>query len=264
MLNRSSTWQKINFKCTFCGFSFTPMSKCRKRPWNLYKYKNLLLKTYSSLTTEYRMYRKFLQSPRCLNWLVQNKPSATIRRVETMLNSSKDNFITKSFRLSTKRKLRIPLNFLFPCISFIGVFSILKCKALAFKTTTSWTHASHFVDGWHLLRCQIRFFPHPLIGRHDHWTFVGEGSMGDFEVAFFSQTSGVWNFCLKPFETTAFWNDRGEHSLGDRGAVCFYLPLLGESVQTAVRWHDVITKISRMDSLPHFLTHGAPLIIIVI
>ena len=170
------------------------MSKCRKRPWNLYKYKNLLLKTYSSLTTEYRMYLKILQSPRCLNWLVQNKPSATIRRVETMLNCSKDNFITKSFRLSTKRKLRIPLNFLFPCMSFIGVFSILKCKALAFKTTTSWTHASHFVDGWHLLRCQIRFFPHPLNGRHDHWTFVGEGSLGDFEVVFFSQTSGVWNF----------------------------------------------------------------------
>ena len=32
--------KKINFKCMFCGFSFTWMSICRKRPWNLYKYKN--------------------------------------------------------------------------------------------------------------------------------------------------------------------------------------------------------------------------------
>ena len=36
------------------------------------------------------------------------------------------------------------------------------------------THASHFVDWWHLQRCQIRFFPHPLNGWHDHWTFVAE------------------------------------------------------------------------------------------
>ena len=39
-LNRSSTWQKINFKCTFCGLSLTLMLKCRKRPWNPYKYKH--------------------------------------------------------------------------------------------------------------------------------------------------------------------------------------------------------------------------------
>ena len=45
-LNRLNTWQKISFKCTFCGFSFTPTSKCRKRPWNLYEYKNFLLEMY--------------------------------------------------------------------------------------------------------------------------------------------------------------------------------------------------------------------------
>ena len=66
--NQVSAWQKINFKCTFCGFSFTPMSKCRKRPWNLYKYKNSFLKTYFSLIIEYGMYLKCLQKPRCLGW----------------------------------------------------------------------------------------------------------------------------------------------------------------------------------------------------
>ena len=80
-----------------------------------------------------------MSSETSLPWLVQNKPSTPIRRVETRLNSSKDNFIAKSFRLSTKRKLSILLNFLFPFVSFIGVFSILKCKTLVLKTTTSWS-----------------------------------------------------------------------------------------------------------------------------
>ena len=75
-LNRSSTWQKINFKCTLFGFSLTLMSKCRKRPWNLYKYKNSLLKAYFSLIIEYRMYLGCLQKPRCLAWF---KTSQAVR-----------------------------------------------------------------------------------------------------------------------------------------------------------------------------------------
>ena len=185
--------KKINFKRKFCGFSFSPMSKCRKCPWNLYKYKNSFLKTYFSLIIEYGMYLKCLQKPRCLGWFKTSQ--ALLSAVhKTRLNSSKDNFIAKSFRLSTKRKLSILLNFLFPFVSFIGVFSILKCKTLVLKTTTWWTRASHFVDGWHLQRCQIRFFPHPLNGWNDHWTFVGEWGMGDFTDLvctgrIFSQTS---------------------------------------------------------------------------
>ena len=54
-----------------------------------------------------------MSSETSLPWLVQNKPSAPIRRVETRLNSSKDNIIAKSFRLPTKTRLSIPLNFLF-------------------------------------------------------------------------------------------------------------------------------------------------------
>ena len=54
-----------------------------------------------------------------------------------------------------------------------------------------------------------------------------------------------------------FWNNRGQNSLGKRGGIRFYLPLPGKSVRT---YGDVITKFSRMDSLPNFLTHGAPLL----
>ena len=165
--------KKIHFKCTFCVFSFTSMSKCRKRPWNLYYTKNSFSMTYFSLIIEYGMYLKCLQKPRCLGWFKTSQ--ALLSAVhKTKLNSSKDNFIAKSFRLSTKRKLSILSNFLFLFVSFIGVFSILKCKTLVFKTTTSWTRASHLVNEWHKQRCQIHFFPHLLNGWHDHWTFVGE------------------------------------------------------------------------------------------
>ena len=128
--------KKIHFKCTFCGFSFTRMSKCRTRPRNLYKYKNSFLKTYFSLIIEYGMYLKFLQKPCCLGWF---KPSRALQSTvhKTRLNSWKDNFIAKSFRLPTKRKLSILLNFLSPFVSFIGVFSILKSKILVLKSTTS-------------------------------------------------------------------------------------------------------------------------------
>ena len=117
----------------------------------------------------------------------------------TRLNSSKDNLIAKRFRLSTKRKLSIFFNFLFPFVSFIGIFSILKCKALVLKTTTWWTRASHFVDGRYLLRCQIRFFPHPLNGWHDPldvWGGVRYGWFYWFSLGknFFPNLSGVRNF----------------------------------------------------------------------
>ena len=151
-----------------------PMSKCRKRPWNLYKYKNYFFKkAYFSLIIEYGMYLKCLQKPRCLGWFKTSQ-------AKTRLNSSKDNFIAKSFCLSTKRTLSILLNFLFPFVPFIGVLSSLKCKPLVLKTTTSWMRASHFVDGWHLQRCQTRFFPHPLNGWHEHWTFCGGVGYGWF------------------------------------------------------------------------------------
>ena len=102
-----------------------------------------------------------MSSDTSLPWLVQNRLSAPICRIENKVEFLEGQFHSEK------------LSFLFPFVSFIGVFSILKCKTLVLKTTTSWTRASHFVDGWHLQRCQIRFFPHPLNGWHDHWTFVG-------------------------------------------------------------------------------------------
>ena len=85
--------------------------------------KNFSFTNVRSLAIEYRMHLKFLQKPRCLGWL--NK----VKFLERQFHSEK-------LSLSTKKKLSILLNFLFPFVSFIGAFSILKCKTLVLKTTT--------------------------------------------------------------------------------------------------------------------------------
>ena len=162
------------------------MSKCRKPSMKP-------LKTYFSLIIEHGMYFKCLQKPRCLVGLKEANASAPTRRKQIKVEFLERQCHSKkrSIRLSTKRKMSILLNFLFPFVFFIGVISILKCKTLVFKTTTWWTRASHFVDGWRLQKCHIHFFPHHLNGWHDHWTFVGDSGMGNF-------TDLVWEFFPKP------------------------------------------------------------------
>ena len=81
------------------------------------------------------MYLKFLQKPRCLGWFKTSQALGSAVK-KTRVNSSKDNFTEKSSRLSTKRKLSILLNLLFPFVSIIGLFSIFKYKTLVLKTTT--------------------------------------------------------------------------------------------------------------------------------
>ena len=55
-----------------------------------------------------------------LGWF---KTSQALRSA-VRLNSSKDNFIAKSFRLPTERKLSILLNFLFPFVSYRRIFNL--------------------------------------------------------------------------------------------------------------------------------------------
>ena len=80
-----------------------------------------------------------MSSETSLPWLVQNKPSAPIRRVENKVEFLERQFHSEKLSFVHKRKLSILLNFPFPLVSFIGVFSILKCKTLVLKTTTSWS-----------------------------------------------------------------------------------------------------------------------------
>ena len=81
------------------------MSKCRKCPWNLYKYKNSLLKTYFSLIIEYGMYLKCLQKRVNLAaLLVQNKPSAPIRRVENKVEFLERQFHSEKLSFVHKKE----------------------------------------------------------------------------------------------------------------------------------------------------------------
>ena len=81
------------------------MSKCGKRKWNLYKYKNSLLKTYFSLMIEHRMYFKCLQKA-SLPCLVQNKPSAPIRRVENMVEFLERRFHSEKLSFVHKKETK--------------------------------------------------------------------------------------------------------------------------------------------------------------
>ena len=71
---------------------------------------------------------------------------------KTSLNSSKEDFATKRFPSSTKRKLSIHLNFPSPFVSLLCSVT-LKCETLVLKTT-SWcdSHGRTFPggpdDGW--------------------------------------------------------------------------------------------------------------------
>ena len=62
------------------------------------------------LAIEYKMYLKIQQKPRCLGCISKQTMRSIMKK--TRLNSSKDDFLMKSFPSSTKRKLSIFLDFL--------------------------------------------------------------------------------------------------------------------------------------------------------
>ena len=80
------------------------------------KIHKFLFKNAIVLAKECKMYLKIQQKLHCLGCISKQ----TMRYVEkkTSLNSSKDDFLMKSFPSSTKRKLSILLNFLFPFFVF--------------------------------------------------------------------------------------------------------------------------------------------------
>ena len=86
------------------------------------------------LTIEQKMSLKRLQKLRCLGWISkQDMLRSAVKK--TSLKSSKDDFVTKIFPHSTKRKRSIHLNFPFPFVSFNSLFLTLKCETLILKTT---------------------------------------------------------------------------------------------------------------------------------
>ena len=97
---------------------------CRKRPRNLYKHKNSFLKTNFSLIIEYGMYLKCLHKT-SMPWLVLNKPSAPIRRVENKVeflerqfHSEKLSFVHKK---ETEHSFELSLSI---CVFYRRIFNL--------------------------------------------------------------------------------------------------------------------------------------------
>ena len=67
------------------------------------------------------MYLKFLQKPRCLDWL---KTSQALRCEENKVEFLERQFRNEKLSFVHKKESSILLNFLFPYATFIDVFSI--------------------------------------------------------------------------------------------------------------------------------------------
>ena len=96
------------------------MSKCRKSPWNLSKDKNYLLKTYSSLTIEYKMYLKFVQNPRCLGWLKTSQAPCRnkVEFFERQFHGEKLSFVHKK---ETEHSIELSLSI---CVFYRRIFNL--------------------------------------------------------------------------------------------------------------------------------------------
>ena len=118
---------KNQFQMHILWFFFhADIKMTRKRPWNLYKYKTFSFKNVFSLMIEYGMYLKCLQKRVNLAaLLVQNKPSAPIRRVENKVeflerqcHSENRSFVYKK---ETEHSFELSLSI---CVLYRRIFNL--------------------------------------------------------------------------------------------------------------------------------------------
>ena len=105
--------KSISNRGAFCNFSLAQKRKIYKTSMKHLKIHKFPFKNEIVLAIECKMYLKIQQNLRCLGCISKQTVHSAMK--ETRLNSSKDDFLMKSFPSSTKRKLSILLNFLFPC-----------------------------------------------------------------------------------------------------------------------------------------------------
>ena len=113
---------------TFCNFSLAPKRKIYKTSMKHLKIHKFPFKNVIFLAIECKMNLKIQQKLHCLGCISKQ----TMRSVEkkTRLNSSKDDFLMKSFPSSTKRK-----RFIFN----------LEMQNSCLKTSAWWSRGSHLL-----------------------------------------------------------------------------------------------------------------------
>ena len=124
---------KFNTKIsgTFCNFFLAPKRKIYKTSMKHLKIHKFPFKNVIVLAVECKMYLKIQQNVRRFGCISKQTMGSVVKK--TRLNSSKVDFLMESFPFSTKRKLSILLNFLFPFFVFNGVFLTVKCRTLVLK-----------------------------------------------------------------------------------------------------------------------------------
>ena len=108
--------KSISNRSTFCNFSLAPERKIYQTSMKHLKIHKFPFKNVIVLAIECKMYLKIQQKLHCLGCISKQTMPSVVKK--TRLNSSKDDFLMKSFPSSTKRKLSIFLNFLFPFFVF--------------------------------------------------------------------------------------------------------------------------------------------------
>ena len=108
--------KSISNRGTFWNFLLAPKRKIFKTSMKKLKTHEFPFKNVIVLAIECKMYLKIQQKLLCLGGISKQTIRSVVKK--TRLNSSKDDFLMKSFPSSTKRKLSILLNFLFPFFVF--------------------------------------------------------------------------------------------------------------------------------------------------
>ena len=135
-VNLAEHMAKFNIKSisngsTFCNFSLAPERKIYKTSMKHLKIHKFPIKNVIVLAIECKMYLKIQQKLHCLGCISKQTMPSVVKK--TRLNSSKDDFLMKSFPSSTKRKLSIFLTFSLHFLSFNCVFLNLKGRTLVLK-----------------------------------------------------------------------------------------------------------------------------------
>ena len=108
--------KSISNQGTFCNFYLVPKRKIFKTSMKHLKIHKFPFKNVIVLAIKCKMYLKIQQKLRWLGCISKQTMGSTVKK--TRLNSSKDDFLIKSFPFFTERKLSILLNFLFPFFVF--------------------------------------------------------------------------------------------------------------------------------------------------
>ena len=169
--------KSISNRGTFCNFSLAPKRKIYKTSMKHLKIHKFPFKNVIVLAIECKMYLKIQQKLHCLGCISKQTMRSVVKK--TRLNSSKDDFLMKSFPSSTKRKLSILLNFLFPLFVFWRCIFNLEVQNSCLKTSAWWLRCSHCVEnGYPSLR-----LPNMVkVNIHDHWARVTRSTPYEFLV----------------------------------------------------------------------------------